>query len=400
MNRDRSKDGVTILEVLFAAGIAAFGLIGIASMLALATRQALQATESVEGQAYASAWHSEFTGRNLHNPANWAWFRDRPVNNMGFIAFDNSSTFSTGTTVANSTRTGYRHAICFDPSFYADPVTRSNLSVTTQPVYRPGLFPYYQDNYDPTSSPASPTLANIDMPRLLRVTLNVGGNPIVGKYADELARSRDDFSKFEPEDKSLSSQRLFTSGRAETSAKYSWFATLCPREFLTDEVNPNFAFRNLNPGIQTENYYTLSMVVCRQRVRVYDPTLYPQEERVMSVVSAPTPFRDGSGGRIQLGGFADANRTFSDQDLTKIMVGDWVMLAKKIGLGGTNSMTVCRWYRIIGLDAEPTINFTTDTWTRWVVLDGPDWDFSSGGATQATLVNDVATVLERVIQIN
>jgi Tfp pilus assembly protein PilV len=48
----KSRRGVTVLEVLFATGIAIFGLLGIYSLLPLAARQANEANEATEGQAY------------------------------------------------------------------------------------------------------------------------------------------------------------------------------------------------------------------------------------------------------------------------------------------------------------------------------------------------------------
>jgi hypothetical protein len=118
------------------------------------------------------------------------------------------------------------------------------------------------------------------------------------------------------------------------------------------------------------------------------PENKPQGERLLAVTSS-TDFIGGSGGRVVL----SASTEVSD----KIRIGDWLMLARHQD-ATVNRSAVVRWFRVIGMDAEPTL--TTTTWSRNVILDGPDWDFSAANPTQATLVPNVVTVLERVIPVN
>ncbi len=109
-------------------------------------------------------------------------------------------------------------------------------------------------------------------------------------------------------------------------------------------------------------------------------------------VSAPVNFVGGSGGRVTL----SASINVSD----KIKIGDWVMLARHQGVASLGRSVVVRWYRVIGVESEATVDLTTNTWSRDVTLDGPDWVFGGGpNATQATLVNGVVTVLERVVRL-
>jgi hypothetical protein len=168
-----------------------------------------------------------------------------------------------------------------------------------------------------------------------------------------------------------------------STGEYSWFATLCPRELLPMET------------AKQEYLYTMSLVVVKHRDRVFfKPTAsgadnIPNSERLAYVsgpggAALPTNFQGGSGGRVQLS--ASLNTS------SKLSTGDWIMLSKYQPVGGS---VVVRWYRVIGLDAKPTEAGTT--WSREVSLDGPDWIFDA--TTQATLVHNVVTVFERVVEV-
>ena len=71
------RSGVTVLEVLFATGIAVFGMVGIASLLAVAGRQASDANNWSEAQAAAQNALSDFVVRGYANSARWATFSDQ-----------------------------------------------------------------------------------------------------------------------------------------------------------------------------------------------------------------------------------------------------------------------------------------------------------------------------------
>src|SRR5690606_27161567 len=71
------RAGVTSLQVLFASGIAVFGLVGIASLIAVAGRQASDANSWSEGQSAARYALSDFIVRGYNNSANWTVFDDQ-----------------------------------------------------------------------------------------------------------------------------------------------------------------------------------------------------------------------------------------------------------------------------------------------------------------------------------
>ncbi len=389
--------GTTILEVLFSMGIAIVGILGIASILPLAARNAMQANEASEGQSYALHYYSDFVVRGFNQMARWRWYNDQAAVAVRYSAYDNTSPLPSGTSVA-STRTPYRHAICIDPGFFSDPSTLDYLqqnSFGAAQAYRPGLFPYYQDNFDPTSNPGvSPSFLGQDLPRLLRVNLaDTSLSParlLSGKAIQQLFSSRDDVTvTMDEKDKTIPPIRYFETGatRGLTNELYSWLATLSPREPLPGE---------LVTGAETK--YTLSVVVMHRRDRALFATTgdskndIPQGERVAAIVSGPAAFVGGSGGRIEL----SANIGIDDT----VRIGDWLMLAKYTDIAPPRA-TICRWYRVIGVDQDSILTGTgpNDTWTRNVVLEGPDWNFSTGSPTQATIVSNVVTVLERVVDI-
>jgi Tfp pilus assembly protein PilV len=399
----KPKSGVTVIEVLFATGIVIFGLIGIASLISVAGRQASQANEVAEAQALARRWYSEFVARGYNNSALWRWYNDQGGASTvagNFTVFTNKTpaiaTLSSSTSTP-TVRTRFRNAICIDPLFFSDSTTIDRLqsapAFSSGQAYRPGLFPYYQDNFNPTSDPFTPAFGS-DMPRLLRVSLAtaVGSGVLPAKLVEQIFMSSDDFAiQASESDQTLSAGRLLDSNTARLQSKleYSWLATLSPREFTAAELasGPELA--------SPERQYTLAIVVLHRRDRQFfapalsGPENSPQGERILSVSAHPGAFRNGSGGRITV----EASTAVSD----RLRVGDWVMLSRHQDTATAGRSVVCRWYRILGMDAEPTVGGTT--WSRSIIIDGPDWAFSATMPTQVTVLNNVVTVLERVIEV-
>lgn len=413
-----SRTAVTLIEVLFATGIALFGLIGIASLIGVAGKQASQSNAATVSQALANQWSGDFVVRGFNSSPNWRIYDDQvpPASTAAatsaarFGNFVNSGTLPFGTS-AGGMRPALRHAICIDPLFFADPsnLTALHTSFLPSQAYRPGLFPHYQDNLDPLYDPFSSVVypsAPVHRPRLLRVGLhdpnstfdtltNSQVNRMFLSFDDQVATvsNVDDPSTVADErDSSAAAMRIAGGGRFVSKGEYSWFATLCPRELLPGE------------SAKSENLYTMSLVVTKSRDRVFfKPTSsgvnnVPNGERIASVSAAGTPilapvaplplpndFHGGSGGRVQLS--ASINTS------SKLATGDWIMLSRYQSIGGS---VVVRWYRVISLDAKPTE--TETLWSREVSLDGPDWVFDA--TTQATLVSNVATVFERVVEVH
>ena len=401
LNFQKSRRGVTVLEVLFATGIAIFGLLGIYSLLPLAARQANEANEATEGQAYGQRYFAEFITRGFNNPASWRYFNDLPAEKMRWQAFDQTASVTrTGSSPPVVVSAPNRHAICIDPGFFADPVTLSNVASYTfgpDQADRLSFFPYYQDNYDPTSigGPGLPTFITT-LPnrraRMLRVSLfdaTSGRAVIPAKVAEQLFRSLDDLSMERPEDATLPPFRRYdgTLSRGYTNTEFSWIATVVPNE-TSSSTGP-------------ADYYTLSIVVFHRRDRAWFPATppvssedvnsAPQGERLLYVITDAGTTSFTQGGRITVA----AGQPVEEE----IEVGDWLMLSKRLGTADTAGM-VARWYRVIGAEKDPVLVPATGLWQRDLVLEGPDWVFDAANHTQATFLSNVVTVFERVIPVD
>ncbi len=477
--RNRRR-GVTVVEVLFATGIAISGLLGIASLLLMSGRYASQANTASETQSLAQAWYGELITRGMNEASNWSWYQDYTYNagavtvNPGVKNFAKNMfrtlpmpgqlSNSTGSLAPLHRRPWGKYSVCIDPAFYSDRTVRAAITAGafTQPSgthwYRPALFPYFQDGFNPTTDPdlAIATTSGIawtDQPRMLRVTLGAPGSTMNEKQVENLFASQDDLTILTNEKEgSVPSARKFqllTSpaaptlpqpiGKASVGTKYSWLATLSPLEVLNNNV---------------ESSYTLSLVVIKQRDRTFiDPATFasrtpgslltpdqkPKGERVVWVVPQSGNFVGGNGGRVTLVGSAGV-----DDEVT---VGDWIMLGKHVAAQQVSTapplvvepFSVFRWYRIIGVDGDAVVGPLAavgplvsvgplvadpygnsppdDVWARNVVLEGPDWTFfnpaltppesvviTGNGATlltptTGTLVQGAVSVYERVIDV-
>ncbi len=429
------RAGVTIIEVLFASGIAVFGLVGIASLLAVGGRQASDANGWSEGQTAAQFALSDFSVRGYDHSVNWRFYNDQRSSDDRFVNYLGVSPLARATT-ATGMRTANRYAVCIDPYFFSDATTLNNLNNSFPPLdasnnfqrYRPGLFPYYQDDFDPMN-PAAGLGGNAG--RLLRVSLRVGNGQLSSKAIDRLFQFQDDLAVTTSEqnlnlpgdsddDTTLPAQRVMNflpSGVAQgkVEGKYSWFATLCPRELTASEQSD--LTLSLNKIGSPENLFTLSIVVCKNRDRTfYIPSpgeQGPQGERVVSVLVPNDPttglpinpyrFNGGSGGLVTLSACLDEDGINPNWNISdSLRPGDWVMLCREQPLNSDGSgglSTICRWYRILTADLDPAFGTSPDTWSRTVVLDGPDWVFDANYPTQATLVSGVVTVVERAIRV-
>ena len=449
-----SRRGVTILEVLFAIGIVIVGLLGIASLLPVAGHQASESARATESQALAQDWYAELFTRQLHHKGNWIYYNDIGTG-ASYTAYTGIGLLKAGTPNCIFSRVVSKQAVCIDPMFFTDPDFRTATLPTGTPAtrgfvqsapmvvrpadrwYRPAMFPYYQDRYNPTIDPAYPVDPNLawgEQPRMVRVTFptrNAAGaaiaNPAGGlvpagvKFVEQYFASQDELAiAADAGDSSVPPVRTPTLydvapatgsslpiARTAAQTNYSWIATLSPNE-------------NLNNS--PVDFGTLSLVVIYKRDKIfYDstnaatlptprigpptPTEKPIGERVAWVVPISGDFIGGTGGRVRL--------ICSDGVPDSLHIGDWVMLGKYVSLNSTGLHSVFRWYRVIaandpvyGFLPDPTRdltvqnsagrvpvkNFTTSAvdrdpyglappstdmvWARDIVLDGPDWDFS------------------------
>lgn len=409
-------------------GVAVIGLLGIASLIPLSSKNAADSMYMSEAQALSTDWYSEFNPRGLNVSGNWIMYRDfsTPAR-QNFDKQLGSTLSSRGCTPAPTylLRELGRESICLDPYFLA----HSSFSNTQSNWYRPAVFPYYQDTYNPLIDSAYP-VASVGssfweaQPRMVRVTVpGDSGGPLSMRSLERTFLSTDDLTitrdvpalNVDDKDETVPPMRYgLSNARFASTNHYSWFATMSPAEPI--------------PALSTEStiFYTVSLVVVHDRdLQVFDPAVTamrtgindpprvddkPKGERLLWVEPISGDFVGGNGGRVRLIG--------NDGTDSDVKSGDWVMLSRTYAASLVSAspitvrpFTVFRWYRIISVEQEqtPTLLSTpplpyqlgtltqvtnsatvgdpyniassslpNQVWGREVVLEGPDWSFGPG----------------------
>jgi hypothetical protein len=387
--------------------------------LPLAGRYASESARSAEAQALANTWYGELVTRGAHHRGNWFYFQDSPVGGVAVGVHPYRDLPASIAVPGNPPvpRSVTKQAVCIDPYFIASRDLGGNFGAFSYTAgnelywYRPSVFPYYAEHYNPLVDPAWPmgTTAGSALPpqpRMVRVTLgSSAANLVSAKFAETLFGSQDDLAISTDEyDRSIAPTRTLSLGgslvpvaRAAAKNEYSWLATISPCDTLA----------NSNPVEKA----LLSLAVIHRRDRLFftpgDGTSIstrtagmpastddkPIGER-MYLVEGYTDFSGGHGGSVRLRG--------SDGTKAGLHVGDWLMLGKNRPAAGAGVYPVFRWYRIAAVNSEPVVSAGTPNgyWEMDVVLDGPDWVFDPANVTTATHVSGVVTVLERVIDWN
>jgi len=222
------RSAVTVLEVLFATMIVVVGLIGIASIIPVAARNAQEAASHTSALNLGLGWADSFFARGLHRPApnrsqgqmSWLWYRDYKVvqgtstgwENMirdgyanaadrirvngAFTALLESSSYSAfpNTQSADPTRRVWaRIPVCIDPYTMTSESLRERIRLepggmigTRVGSYRAAVFPYFNDRYDPVLDPFSAPSFSLDQPRMLRVGLAFGQQELPLPYQQNI----------------------------------------------------------------------------------------------------------------------------------------------------------------------------------------------------------------------
>lgn len=412
----RNRVGTTILEVLFATGIVIVGLIGIASILPVAIRNSTQSNTSAEGLSLGLAWADSFLVRGLHQPTahssqgqfTWVW-----NTGAGWRTYDDgwANVVPQGLGSQFHPTPWYYNGVCIDPNL--------NFSGLTLPQHRYSVFPFFKDGPPP-------------QPRMLRVGLansisSISGvAPVSPQVIKNLFSSIDelvadnyldpnsaDENLTGPERESLPARRLFSktdsnaSLRALTNGQYTWMATISRQEPLGSDVSTQIKANNV-AGKKPENGLISLLVLHRHDHQPQPDSSVPSaaSERLVEVRPLSGNFVGGAGGRVELIG----NSLTSESD--QIAVGDWIMLGRYYLVDNWDTSSqrrypFFRWYRIIGLSAEPLAD-GAGNWTREAVLEGPDFGFATEVVgvplnevfpTYGTLVGGVVTVVERQVKL-
>jgi hypothetical protein len=454
------RTAATVLEVLFATVVIVVGLLGIASLIPFAARDAQEANNHNQALSLGLGWADSFFARGLHIPIpdssetqlRWTWLQDFPPVGSSrwspYITSGVTGTYSqTGGNTGNVRRIWGHLPVCLDPMLMTSPsaLVRINDGTaygTREGSYRLSVFPYFNDRHDPAEDPlGAPTLTS-DQPRMVRMsvgTINAAGAiiPSVRALVSNIFGSSDDqvdnsfidpnaetvnasAANYDPraarDDKDqLPADRLFSLGgangnvplKAQTQGRYTWMATIVPEEPLPEEISTAALATTYSSSPAKSGL--LSLLILHRHSSEYIPvgsTDKPTGERITRVYPLSGNFVGGSGGRVRL-----VSNVNTDSELR---VGDWIMLGRDYIRDANNlPYPFFRWYRIIGVDegaqvgplssirpaGVPEILGTPsiDVWGRDVVLEGPDFAFGEmGGLSTATHGTIVSGVITAI----
>lgn len=406
----RRVSGISLVEVIFAIGVILIGLVGVMSILPLAGRRAQDAITLSVGAAMGDAVSNQLLSKQW---LNWSMpgqsqYRIRTV--AGGLTEQVTIVPMAGINRPYEYSL-HREAFCIDPM-----MVRQSTETSAVGSFNSMYFPYYQPGYNPDRNPAdnlSGSTAVADnlphLPAPLRRMVRVGvlrhrgvAQLLTDAEAFQLAERVDDLRIERPEDRTLPALIKGSSATSATaglpygarfaSGEYSWMATVVPEP--------------------TSGYATLSVVTLRNRDRQFDfpdvgeesPDANAQSER-LTAVQTNIGFNGGAGGTVTIRGSLNVS--------PRVEVGNWVMMSSfLVGIASPsyqyqsyysptavpNQFPIHRWYRVAAVDAEPTINYSTGTWTRALHLDGPDWQFDA--RTYLTIVDGAVSVTSNTVRLN
>mgnify|MGYP002527717002 CR=1 FL=1 len=329
------RRGVSLLEVMFAIGVIAVGLLGVIAVLPLALSQVGRGDIADRSTRVGINAVAAFDMLWMRNPDTWRYAGGGRVGHPSVV--DDPS----GSITSN-------RAFCIDPRFVA---TNGSGSNTT---YDATLFPYLT-----RSSSIFP-----DQPRMTRVSLarnpsNLNSLRMLTEQADLIFVAEDELSFELPKDKTKAPQQQFGAPKRinyvkrKSKGTMSWMATVAPK------IDDDGSFKDT---------YTLSIVIFNRRdVKsagrnqtmfedansdgIVDPGDVPTyNERVTWIVGYSTA--DPGAAQFHGDGYGGGDVTLEAQnhEALKIRSGDWIMLMQNL-TSTTPYTPLFRWYRVA--ESEP-----------------------------------------------
>jgi type II secretory pathway pseudopilin PulG len=426
------RNGITLVEVMFAMGVALIGLVGLISVLPVAGRRTQDAINLNDGAALAHTVFDELKARGAFRRSSWRVRSDYALGvRPGAVDIDPNRAVPDN--LDNTT------AWCIDPLFVSSPssVLYESDNGSFQGFrhdyapddangngYRRMLFPYYRAEQNPLVDPSisgrnatenwfppSPIGTNgtaLTSPfgsRMVRVGFPGGNGTSLFQRAQEaefVVDDRDGIATTKPSDRTLNPMlqgrstvpSSFELGKFITDGSLSWIATVNTLP-LTD-------------------FASVAVVILRDRDRSFETYLNgnanaaanPLENAVderLAYVSFASGFSGGAGGTVHIWGAANVS--------SELTTNDWVMLSRRNPAGND----IHRWYRILSVGQEadfitvsdPFTGDAREVWQHKLFLDGPDWNFGTIGVvdgsvvddTYVTILKDVVAVAEHVIKL-
>ena len=400
------RRGVSLLEVMFAIGVIAVGLLGVIAVLPLALSQVGRGDIADRSKRTGENAVAAFDMLAMRNPNTWRYAAGGTVGHP--------SINPVGGAISSN------RAFCIDPRFVAANGAGSNTT------YDATMFPYF----------TRPPLVTPPPPRMTRVSLarnpsNASSLRMLTEQADLIFVADDELSFELPKDKTKPPEQEFG---AKLPANYikrmsegtmSWMATVSPKV----DVDGQF-----------KDAYTLSIVIFNRRdvsTVGRNQTMFEDANANGVVDAGDTPtYNERLAWIIGDSTDTDASRQFhgdgygggevtiealSSQSL-ELRSGDWVMLMLNL-TSSTPYTPLFRWYRVVetespywdgtqfleGRPIDRTISGNANrpgNYERHVTLIGADWPWLNSAdkigtlpVTYATLVTGVVAVYEKTIRL-
>lgn len=397
------RRGISLLEVLFSVGVIVIGLLGVLLILPVALLHVGVGNVADRGSRVGLNAIEEFDIRGLSRPDSWLYADGTPVLQ------------ATRYVVSPNIPMGY--AFCIDPRFTAAPANLSGtvpFSSAAAPYYDARFFPYYSPSSGGVAYPAA--FGSVDIsssvpqvaaePRMLRLTARSfpgTGGRMPQLMAEKWFSSEDDLIFTLPKDRDLAAVQDYKGlstrtgdYRRQSQNSFSWMATLVPRGDTLTALRSTYL---LSVVVFSNRETSLEMYRDNNGDGIIDPGELPSNnERTLSVVN---PFQGAgfTGGEVTLEG--------ASPEAVDLRAGTWIMLAgSTTDAAGTDLTPDFRWYRIVGIDADP--QFSAGNYQVDVTLQGShwlrsEWHVATTNArfrpTQATVVKGVVAVYEKMIQL-
>jgi type II secretory pathway pseudopilin PulG len=449
----RSRNGLTLLEVIFSMVVLLVGLVAIVFLIPLAGREAEDSQQITQGLAAGESALAMFTTTNLAQPtleSPWCLVDDigsaeHSVATMRDAYNAAARTFpvppdAVQAAIAQNEVSGI--GFCVDPLFWGYQNRATND--VALPFFRT-RFPFMFDNTNPVLLVSNQNIPRA--PRLLRGSLSDPQMAIPGSWLRQPAAVRlatmyggDLVQPTGMKNKSIGPLRsvyvgsdgsiLSTSTAAQQA---SWLATVTPAENTPiidlDRVKAVYQMNLLaNQPLDVPRLYDVALVVFSKRdvrelaaMAVLSPGDF-QTSRPSEVMNVPTGERvvkvtDMSSDALHSGTFNIEVSGYPTMD-SKVKAGDWLMMSRFAFRdliprpSGTISRQVNRWYRIISV--------TGDGYPLSLRVAGKPWDWTEGEIsdmlekgqaaptlppavgtyeTQAVIMKDVVQVYERQMEL-
>lgn len=388
----QARQGLTILEVLMAIGVAIIGLFGVWALIPLAGQRTQNALLQDDKSALGRSAFREFEVRGARESDTWLMSAKRlsgglPANRLVRVP----ETFMMG-----------GKSFCIDPHLFAEQIAVSGASDSVMTFPSPSVM----STLPPRPSPPlpNPTMVRLTLLRSPASRLPVplpnrnAGTPLPTFKSDpknytEMSLSQatlvfqgvDDIIVNRNEDETLPAVQQYLRNtpnqpisstnpatRRASEGRISWMATLVP-------TNSSDA-----------DSYHLSVVIFNGR-QVADPLT--QQEFAYEVVRPTASVPSSTPGNGFPGaGFGGGEVVIKTPVGVEFQRNDWVMLARRVG-------NYFAWYRVVAVDEDKSDGVT------YVTLTGQDWNTGGPNPQQDNVqtllyyVKGVVAVYEKTVRL-